>query len=89
MGLSIKSAKTEKSVRELASRKGIGVTAAIQLAVDNELLRDRFYPGDDWALRLEDVQSIQRRSLALPVLDTRSDDEILGYDAFGLPTDGH
>ena len=85
MGLSIKNDETEKLVRELAKQRGIGVTKAIKLAVDNQLLRDRFAPTDDWSRRLADMDAIQRRSSALPVLDNRSDEEILGYDSMGLP----
>lgn len=85
MGLSIKNDETEKLVRELAKQRGIGVTKAIKLAVDNQLLRDRFAPTDDWSRRLADMGAIQRRSSALPVLDNRSDEEILGYDSTGLP----
>ena len=85
MGLSIKNDETEKLVRELAKQRGIGVTKAIKLAVDNQLLRDRFAPTDDWSRRLADMDAIQRRSSALPVLDSRSDEEILGYDSMGLP----
>lgn len=31
------------------------------------------------------IEEISRRSAALPVLDKRSEDEILGYDENGLP----
>lgn len=31
------------------------------------------------------IEGISRRSAALPVLDKRSEDEILGYDENGLP----
>ncbi len=33
----------------------------------------------------QDLMEIGKRFAALPVLDTRSDDEILGYDETGLP----
>lgn len=85
MGLSIKNDETEQLVRKLAKQRGIGVTSAIKLAVNNQLLRDRFAPTDDWSRRLADIDAIQRRSSALPVLDHRTDDEILGYDSTGLP----
>jgi hypothetical protein len=32
------------------------------------------------------IDAIQVRVAALPVLDTRSDEEIIGYDENGLPT---
>jgi len=36
----------------------------------------------DW----KKVDAITRKIAALPVLDSRSDDEILGYDEFGIPS---
>jgi antitoxin VapB len=40
MALSIKDPETERLVRELAARKGTGVTGAIRLAVSNQLKSD-------------------------------------------------
>ena len=34
---------------------------------------------------VEEIMAISRRGAALPVRDRRSDDEILGYDANGVP----
>lgn len=85
MGLSIKNEETERLVRELARRKGVGVTAAIRLAASSELARDLHTPATDWNKRLSDIEKIQARSRALPVIDQRSDDEILGYGDDGLP----
>ena len=34
---------------------------------------------------VEQIMAISRRGAALPVRDRRSDDEILGYDANGIP----
>jgi antitoxin VapB len=36
----------------------------------------------DW----KKIEAIQKEIAALPVLDSRSIDEILGYDEFGLPS---
>jgi hypothetical protein len=36
----------------------------------------------DW----KKVDAITRKLAALPILDSRTDDEILGYDRFGLPS---
>lgn len=85
MGLSIKNDETERLVRELARRKGLGVTKAIRLAASNELARELRSPTKDWEQRLSDIEKIQTRSRALPVIDKRSDDEILGYGDDGLP----
>lgn len=85
MGLSIKNDEAERLVRELARRKGVGVTSAIKLAARNELARELRTPTPDWGKRWSDIEQIQARSRALPVLDQRSDDEILGYGNDGLP----
>jgi antitoxin VapB len=86
MGLSIKNEETERLVRELARREGVGVTTAIRLAVNNELAKNATGADPGWEQRWQEIRRIQERSRALPVLDTRSDDEILGYGEDGLPT---
>lgn len=85
MGLSIKNDETERLVRELARRKGVGVTKAIRLAAGNELARELRSPTADWDQRWSDIEKIQARSRTLPIVDKRSDDEILGYGDDGLP----
>lgn len=87
MALSIKDDETDALVRRLAHARKLSYTGAIKLAVSNQILRDRFnFEPLDWDRRWRDVEAIQRRSKALPVLDERSDDEILGYGDDGLPT---
>jgi antitoxin VapB len=85
MGLSIKNEETERLVRELARRKGVGVTTAIRLAVSNELAATPPPKKKDPEAIMAAIREIQERVKKLPVLDNRSDDEILGYDEFGLP----
>jgi antitoxin VapB len=85
MGLSIKNDETERLVRELARQKGIGVTKAIHLAASHELVREKYGSAADWERRLSDIEKIQTRSRALPIIDKRSDEEILGYGDDGLP----
>ena len=84
MGLSIKNDETEQLVRELARRKGVGVTTAIRLAVRNELANTPRLKKDPAAI-MEAVRKIQESVAKLPILDDRSADEILGYDENGLP----
>jgi antitoxin VapB len=38
------------------------------------------------AALLEDVRAISHHCASLPVLDTRTDDEIMGWDENGLPS---
>jgi antitoxin VapB len=86
MGLSIKNDETERLVRELAKRKGVGVTTAVRLAVTNELKRASAAPDADWQNRWADIKEIQRRSQSLRPIDDRSDEDILGYGDDGLPS---
>jgi antitoxin VapB len=83
MSLNIKDPATEKSVRELAAIAGETVTTAVRRAAEERLqrLRER---GAGRSLAAE-ILDIGRRCAALPDLDTRSADEILGYDENGMP----
>jgi antitoxin VapB len=83
MPLNIKDPATEKSVRELAALTGESVTAAIRRAAEERLQRVRHNRGGR-SLAAE-ILEIGRRCASLPDLDTRSADEILGYDENGLP----
>ena len=84
MALSIKDHDTEQLARTLAERTGESITLATKRALQERLRR----LGSDMrkAALLEDLESIQRRWNALPVLDDRSADEFVGYDESGLPS---
>lgn len=84
MALSIKDHDTEQLARTLAERTGESITLATKRALQERLRR----LGSDMrkAALVEDLEAIQRRWNALPVLDDRSADEILGYDENGLPS---
>jgi antitoxin VapB len=82
MGLSIKDPETERLVRALAAQRGTGVTGAVRLAVEKELGASRSDGDDEW---WSAIQAIQARSCALPVLDERDADDIVGYDDNGAP----
>jgi antitoxin VapB len=84
MALSIKDHETEQLARTLAERTGESITLATKRALEERLRR----LGSDLrkAALLEDLEAIQRRWNARPVLDSRTADEILGYDENGLPS---
>ena len=84
MALSIKNHDTEQLARTLAERTGDSITLATKRALEERLRR----LGSDLrkAALLEDLEAIQRRWNARPVLDSRTADEILGYDENGLPS---
>lgn len=83
MGISIKNVHTEQLARELAHETGESLTMAITRALEERLRRveGRRTPADKLSLALAAL----RRVDALPVLDERSPDQILGYDEHGLP----
>lgn len=83
MALNIKNPETEKLARELARRRGTGVTEAVTAALQEELKRERNRvrePG--LAEKLLKIAEAYRK---LPTYDDRTDDEIIGYDENGLP----
>lgn len=84
MALSIKDHDNEHLARALAERTGESITMATKRALEERLRR----LGSDLrkAALLEDLEAIQRRWNALPVLDNHMADEILSYDENGLPS---
>ncbi|RWG10921.1 MAG: PSK operon transcription factor [Mesorhizobium sp.] len=84
MALSIKDRETELLARKLAQRTGETITIATKRALEERLRRT----GSDTrkAALLEDLEAIRKRLNALPVLDDRTPDEIIGYDENGLPS---
>jgi antitoxin VapB len=83
MALNIKDPVTEKFVRELAAVAGESVTTAVRRAAEERLQRVRRQQAGR-SLAAE-ILEIAKRCAALPDLDVRSADEILGYDEHGLP----
>lgn len=83
MPLNIKDPATEKAVRELAAATGESVTEAVRRAAEERLQRLR---RNKAGRRLADeLMEIGARCAALPELDARPADEIMGYDKHGLP----
>lgn len=83
MPLSIKHPEADRLARELAARTGESLTEAVITALRERLRREL---GRSRVTRLsEELQRIGERCAALPMLDGRTDDEILGYDDHGLP----
>jgi antitoxin VapB len=83
MSLNIKHPEADRLARELAKQTGESITNAVINALRDRLSREQgraSLPG----LKNE-LLSIGRRCAALPDRDTRSADEILGYDKHGVP----
>jgi len=83
MALSIKSIETERLAREVAAKTGESLTSAIQKALEERLSRLKQERRSQ--IVASQLEEILRRVDRLPVLDSRTPDEILGYDENGLP----
>lgn len=83
MALNIKDDRADRLVRELADETGENLTTAITVAVTERLERVRgAVPRER---RAEMLTKIAARSASRPVRDARNAEEIIGYDADGLP----
>jgi antitoxin VapB len=84
MALSIKDPEADRLARELAKLTGESMTQAVKKALEERLRRVKPAKADQTLI--DDLNEIAMRCAALPVIDDRSADEILGYDEKGLPT---
>jgi antitoxin VapB len=82
MPLSIKSDEADRLARELASRTGETLTEAVVVALKERLDREHARHGASMRLRLARLAAEVR---ALPVVDARAAEEIIGYDETGVP----
>ena len=83
MALSLKDPEVDRLAREVAARTGETLTAAVAVALRERLARLK---GRRRRRPLRDeLREIARRCAALPTLDDRSADEIVGYNERGLP----
>jgi antitoxin VapB len=83
MAISLKDPEADRLAREVAARTGETLTGAIIVALRERLSRlKRTRPRTP--LR-DELREIGRRCAALPTLDDRPAEDILGYDQRGLP----
>ena len=84
MALNIKSPATDRLARELAGLTGESITEAVTRALELRLEQER---RERDVLRRDRLKTaldeIRARVSKLPVLDPRSDDELLGYNELG------
>ncbi|MCB1021714.1 MAG: type II toxin-antitoxin system VapB family antitoxin [Bryobacterales bacterium] len=86
MALVIDNAETERLVAELARATGHSPAEALADLI-RERLREKgavepaLDPPDIW----EQIREIQDRVAAMPDVDSRGADEIIGYDEHGVP----
>ena len=83
MALNIKDPETDALVRALVATTGESITTAVRESVRERL--ERIDGPNDPETRLRELKLIAEHCAALPVLDERTPDEIIGYDEHGLP----
>lgn len=83
MALNIKSDEAHELARAVAEATGSSLTDAVTGALRRSL-RDLSGRTEE-ALLLAEVAEIQKFVASLPTRDDRTPEEILGYDATGLP----
>ncbi len=69
MAFHIKDERADQAVRRLAARRNLSITAAVRLALENELKRDE---AEDSAF-LERIRDIQRQAATYPRTGLKAD----------------
>jgi len=82
MALNIKDPEADRVVRRLAAVTGESITEAVTRAAEERLARLGHQRRDDLLI---EIASIAERCGALPELDHRSAEDIVGYDEHGIP----
>ena len=84
MALSLKDPDTERLAREIAELTGESVSDAVHRALAERLERETLRRGRSKDGLAAELNKIALHCASLPDLDTRSPDEIIGYDENGL-----
>ena len=82
--MSIKNDEADALARELAALTGESLTETVVLSLRERLARKRAVK--DLRPLADRLMEIGQECAALPLLDVRAPDEILGYDPHGLPS---
>jgi len=77
--LYIKNPAAHELAEKVSKKFGVSLTEAVIRSLKAQL------GGPARPIDLEKIAAIQREIASLRVLDTRTDDEIIGYDEFGVP----
>jgi len=80
MALSLKDPETDRLAREVAKLTGESLTEAVRNALSDRLARERLRRGQPAQGLAEALDALALECAALPDLDDRDVDEILGYD---------
>ena len=83
MAISLKDPETDRLARAVAALTGETLTMAVRKALAERLERERLKRGERADL-LARIREIGEHCANLPDYDTRSPDEIIGYDENGM-----
>ena len=84
MALNIRNSKAEQLAETVAELTGETKTMAVTVALEERL--ERIQRERSGRSLVDELNEIALRCASLPVLDDRSEDEIMGYNEDGLPS---
>ena len=84
MALSIKDPEADRLARAVAAETGESLTQAVVKALRDRLENERRKSRDVESL-VADAMEIGRHYVKQPLLDERTQDDIIGYDQHGIP----
>jgi antitoxin VapB len=83
VALSLKDKETDRLAREVVALTGQSITVAVRQALAERLAREKLRRGQMLGLA-ERLMEIGAHCADLPDVDTRTPDEIVGYDETGM-----
>jgi antitoxin VapB len=83
MALSLKDPETDRLARAVAALTGETLTDAVRNALAERLEREQLRRGEMPGLAAR-LRAIGEHCASLPDFDTRTPDEIVGYDEYGM-----
>jgi antitoxin VapB len=86
VALHIVSSEADKLARKLAKQNGETITEAVVTALKERLARTDTRQIRDREKRKANILKLLEELDRYPVLDSRTPEEIIGYDENGLPT---
>ena len=86
MPLNIKNREIHEQAQELASLKGVSISKAVGDAIREALEHERVRRSRSFERRRSALDEVAADFARLPVVDSRSAEEILGYDEQGVPS---
>lgn len=89
MALNIRDPEAHRLAQEVAKRTGETLTRAVIVSLEERLQKvseQGKRSEEEKQARIRRMKELAAKFQALPVLDERPPDEILGYDEHGLPS---